>query len=253
MSIIALLFGVLTYICFLAAFTYLVLFIGGPFLQEYLPFLAGLKTLDYGKAAYHFSSLPAVVSNMIILVAFGVQHSIMARPGFKQWLTRFWPRSMERSLFVLVTSLLLFWLYLAWVPMNAIVWKAEGILHLVLTLIFLVGAGITLWSTFMINHWELFGLAQTWRAYKGTQAPKAEFKTPALYKYSRHPLYLGVLIVFWSAPVMTTGHLLFAGIWTTYMFIGMAYEERDLIGFFGKEYRDYMDKVPQILPIGRRK
>jgi len=122
-----------------------------------------------------------------------------------------------------------------------------------LSLLFLLGAALVLWATFMINHWELFGLAQAWRNFRRREASKPDFKEPALYKFSRHPLYLGIIIVFWATPVMTTGHLLFASIWTAYVFIGIGYEEKDMIDRFGNSYIDYMKRVPQLFPFGRSK
>ncbi|GHF24786.1 membrane protein [Kordiimonas sediminis] len=233
---------------------YLVLFIGGSFLAEWIPLLSQLKTIDSGGHSLAFSSLNPAISNILLLVTFGLQHSIMARPGFKEKLTKFIPASSERSIFVLITCLLLIWLYVAWQPMPHVIWDAENLaLKLGLTALFLMGAGIVLWSTFMINHWELFGLSQAIRAYRGLPAAPAKLVEPALYKVSRHPLYLGILLVMWATPFMTTGHLILSAVWTAYLFIGIGYEERDLLAHFGDAYRDYMKRVPQLLPFGIRR
>lgn len=253
MPAIILLFAVLSYVVFFGVFVYLVLFVGGGFLSEWVPILEPLKTVDSGKWAFAVPGVSAAASNIIILIAFGLQHSIMARKPFKRALTKVVPEAAERSVFVTATSIVLLWMYMAWQPMTGEVWRFEGNGGMILSVLFLSGASLVLWSTFMINHWELFGLAQAWRHFRGTEAPEPELRMPAVYKVSRHPLYLGIVTLFWATPVMTTGHLLFAGVWTAYVFIGIGYEERDLVDIFGERYRDYMERVPQLLPIGRRK
>ena len=253
MKYLVMLFSVASYVLFLGVFVYLVLFVGGGFLSAYVPFLEGLKTVDTGVAAYSILGLSAVAGNITLLLAFGVQHSVMARKPFKKALTKVIPEAAERSVFVFATSVVLMWLYMVWAPMPGTVWHLDGAWGVILTLLFLAGAGLVLWSTFMINHFELFGLTQAWHFFKGIKAPEPELREPALYKVTRHPLYVGILIVFWATPTMSVGHLLFAAIWTAYVFIGIGYEERDLVDIFGDKYKDYMNRVPQLLPIGRRK
>ena len=253
MRVLVMLFSLVSYVLFLGVFVYLVLFLGGGFLSAWAPFLSDLKMIDSGTAGYSVLGLSAIASNFVLLLAFGVQHSVMARKPFKAALTKVVPEAAERSVFVFATAIVLMWLYMAWQPMTGSVWQLEGAGALLMTLLFLVGATLVLWSTFMINHFELFGLAQAWRYFKGKDEPEATFREPAMYKVSRHPLYLGIITVFWATPTMTTGHLFFASIWTAYVFIGIGYEERDLIDTFGDKYKDYMNRVPQIIPLGRRK
>lgn len=253
MPLFILLFSLASYSLFLGTFVYLVLFVSGGIFTEWLPFLTPLKTIDSGQSSFTVPGLTAIASNLVILLSFGLQHSIMARKAFKKALTRIVPEAAERSVFVLATSLVLCWTYLAWQPVTGSVWHVEGIGKILLSALFLLGAILVLWATFMINHWELFGLAQAWRNFRRHEASKFEFKEPALYKFSRHPLYLGIIIVFWATPIMTTGHLLFASIWTAYVFIGIGYEEKDMIDTFGNSYIDYMKRVPQMFPFGRRK
>ncbi|KAA1194348.1 isoprenylcysteine carboxylmethyltransferase family protein [Pseudohalioglobus sediminis] len=240
------------YSAFLGIFTYLVLFIGAGPLAEFLPALAALKSVDSGPAILSLPLVPAVVNNIVLLLAFAIQHSVMARKEFKALIAGLVPDDMERSTYVLMTCLVLLWIYLAWMPMPTLVWEAYGTISHVLLVVFLAGAGLVLWSTFMISHWQLFGLSQAWHSLMGTQPPQEEFTEPALYKYSRHPMYLGVLMVLWATPVMSVGHLLMAAIWSVYVFVGIGYEERDLLERFGDRYSDYMARVPQLLPLGRR-
>jgi len=253
MPLLILLFSLVSYSLFLGVFLYLVLFVSGGIFTEWLPVLAPLKTIDSGQSSFTLPGLTAVASNLVILLSFGLQHSIMARKSFKKALTAIVPEAAERSVFVLATSLVLCWTYVAWQPVTDLVWHVEGFGKILLSILFLLGAALALWATFMINHWELFGLAQAWRNFRRREASKLEFKEPALYKFSRHPLYLGIIIVFWATPVMTTGHLLFASIWTAYVFIGIGYEEKDMIDRFGNSYIDYMKRVPRLFPFGRSK
>lgn len=245
-------YSLAVYGLFLGVFTYLVLFIGASPMSAYLPVFDLLKSVDDGRALFAIPGLPAVVCNVVLLLSFGIQHSVMARKEFKAVITKLVPEDLERSTYVLMTCLVLSWIYLAWQPIPAVIWHAQGALSVVLLGIFLAGAGLVLWSTFMISHWQLFGLAQAWHGLQGTQLAEEPFSEPALYKYSRHPMYLGVLMVLWATPVMTAGHLLLAGIWSIYVFVGISYEERDLLEQFGDSYRDYIARVPQILPLGVR-
>ncbi len=161
---------------------------------------------------------------------------------------------MLRSTYVLLTVVVLVLLFRYWQPMPAVVWSVDAPLWSgLLTGLYFAGIGLVLLSTFLINHFELFGLLHGWMGFKNQEPPKPRFVTPSLYKYIRHPLYLGWIIAFWATPYMTAGHLLFAAVWTIYIFVAVGYEERDMIALFGDKYRDYMAKVPVILPFGRRK
>lgn len=248
MGAVTLLYSIVAYFVFFATFLYFIVFVGG----DMTSFVGAPKTLDWGPS--RFSGAPAALINIGLLVLFGLQHSIMARGGFKKAWTRIVPPSMERSTYVLATVVVLVILFLGWQPMPGVVWSVSSPLWSgVLTALFFVGFGIVFVSTFLINHFELFGLHQAWARFKNQTFAPPKFQTPLLYKYVRHPLYLGFLIAFWSAPQMTAGHLLFAAIWTAYMFVAIGYEERDLITHFGDAYRDYMAKTPSILPFGGKK
>lgn len=248
MGILTLLYSVVAYLLFFASFLYLIVFVGG----EMTTFAGAPKTLDLGSSS--LTRPQAAFVNIGLLLLFGLQHTIMARPGFKKALTKVVPWSMERSTYVLLSVAMLVLLYVYWQPMTNAVWLVQSPLWSgVLTALFFLGVGLVLLSTFLLNHFDLFGLRQGWLRFQNKEYPKPEFSTPSLYKHVRHPLYLGWIMMFWATPYMTAGHLLFASIWTIYIFVAIGYEERDLIGVFGDKYRDYMDKVPAIFPFGARK
>jgi protein-S-isoprenylcysteine O-methyltransferase Ste14 len=241
-GIIALLYGSIVYLWFLATFLYTIGFVEG---------IPGIKTIDSGPTDRVWI---AVIVDASLLALFAVQHSVMARQGFKRWWTRFVSPPVERSTFVLAASLAIALLLWQWRPLQAIVWSvdnAQG--RALLYLLSALGWGILLASTFLINHFELFGLHQVFNYWRGVRFNPPAFKTPALYRYVRHPIYLGFILAFWATPRMTQGHLLFAVATTGYIFVGIFFEERDLIAHFGEEYRRYRQRVPMILPFfGRR-
>jgi len=234
---IAFLYGLIAYAVFLASFLYAVGFVSGLLVP---------KTIDSGVPV---PFMTALLVNLVLLLIFALQHSIMARPGFKRWWTRIVPEAVERSTYVLFASLSLALLCWQWEPMPAVVWQIGNpqVAIAVIVLAF-IGWFIVLTSTFLINHFELFGLHQITNNLANRPMPPVRFRTPLYYKFVRHPIYLGFIIAFWAAPVMTVGHLLFAAATTAYIFIGIALEERDLIAIFGDQYRHYRKEVAMIIP-----
>jgi protein-S-isoprenylcysteine O-methyltransferase Ste14 len=240
-------YSVAVYVFSWASLLYLAVFIGG----DMIPFVHVPKTIDWGAAPAN--AVDPVLLNLALLALFGIQHSIMARPGFKRWLTRFVPEAAERSTFVLATVICLVLLYVYWTPMPGVVWSVSSpIWSTLLTAAFFAGPALVVVSTFLIDHFELFGLRQAWARFRGQPMPAPRFDTPSLYRFVRHPIYLGLLITFWATPSMSIGHLLLAAVWTPYLFVGLGYEERDLILVFGEEYRAYVLSTPTVLPFGRR-
>ncbi len=231
------LYGLAAYLIFFATFCYAIGFVTG---------LVVPKHLDSGPIV----PLPeAFAVNLALLTLFAVQHSGMARRAFKSWLTRTVPHAMERSTYVLATSLVLILMFWQWRPIPAVVWQVPyPELAVAVQVVSIAGIALVLVATFLINHFELFGLHQVFNNLTGRQAPEVRFKTPSLYKVVRHPIYLGFIIAFWAAPVMTVGHLLFAAMTTGYIFVGIFLEERDLVAQFGDEYRRYRERVSMIVP-----
>jgi len=233
----AFLYGVAAYAVFFVTILYAIAFIGGFIVP---------KTIDSGAAG---SPVEALVVNLLLMTLFAVQHSVMARKGFKQWWTRFVPKVIERSTYVLLASLVLLFLFWQWRPLPAVVWQIEDMqLAMVVTAVSHIGWLIVFGSTFLINHFELFGLHQVANNLSGRPMPEPRFRVPLFYKFVRHPLYLGFIIAFWAAPTMTVGHLLFAAVTTAYILVAIQLEERDLIALFGDEYRRYRQRVSMLLP-----
>lgn len=233
-----LIYGVIAYLVFLASFLYAVGFVGG--------FLVP-KTIDSGSAG---AGVPSLLVNLGLLSLFAVQHSVMARPAFKRWWTRIIPSAMERSTYVLASSLILFLLFWLWQPLPSVVWQvtqpwAVGALWAV----FGIGWLIVLISTFLINHFDLFGLRQVFLHFSGQSYTPVPFRTPWLYRVVRHPIMLGFLIAFWTIPTMTQGHLLFAAVVTAYVLIALRLEERDLLAHYGETYSAYQGQVRMLLPL----
>jgi methanethiol S-methyltransferase len=230
-------FGLIAYAIFLGTFLYMIGFVSGAVVP---------RSIDTGPAV---PTIQAVVVNLLLLSFFALQHSVMARRPFKQWWTRFIPNEIERSVYVLLASLILLLLVWQWRPIPAIIWSVEDpTAAAALTGLSLFGWLIVLFSSFQINHFELFGLQQVFANPADRAAGGARFKTPFVYRLVRHPLYLGFIIAFWSTPTMTAGHLLFAIVTTAYIFIGASLEERDLIALFGDQYRQYRERVAMVVP-----
>ncbi len=243
-------FALIAYLLFFAAFLYLFAFTGNLFdevarltgAQD----LANLPSIDYGPAA---SPAGAILVNIGLIALFGIQHSVMARSGFKSWLTQFWPAAIERSLYVLATVVVLVLLFTYWRPITPLVWSAEAPwLRTLLWALFFAGWAMVFVTTWLLNHFELFGLHQAWSDFRRTPVPEPRFRTPLFYRFIRHPLYLGFLLAFWAIPDMSQGHLLFAGGFTIYILIAIRYEERDLVAHLGQQYADYRKRVGMLIP-----
>ncbi len=241
--LVILFYAIVSYVVFLASFLYAVGFVGNYLVP---------KSIDIGGQT---NLGEAIVIDLLLLGVFAIQHSTMARRGFKQWWVKFFPAAWQRSTYVLLSSLILILLFWQWRPIPIPVWMVDGIAAQSLVGIFWLGWLIALASAFMIDHFDLSGLRQAFTALRGAEIPRQSFRTPLLYKIVRHPLMLGFLLAFWATPEMTVGHLLFAIVTTAYILIGLQFEERDLVAEFGATYQQYRRRVPMLLPrifAGRR-
>ena len=237
-----LIYGLVTYAIFFGTFVYAIGFVTGLLVPRHID----------SPALVHLG--PALLINALLLGIFGIQHSVMARPGFKRWWTKFVPEPIERSTFVLITCILLITMYITWQPLPAAIWNVQNSLFAgILTGISLLGWVIVLLATFIINHFDLFGARQVYLNFIGKPYTHMAFKKRGFYKYVRHPLMLGFLIAFWATPHMTVGHLIFALLTTGYILVALIFEERDLIHFHGEDYKRYIREVPKLIPFTKRK
>lgn len=234
-------YGATAYVAFLVTITYAIGFVGNWVVP---------KSIDSGTRGPVWAAL---LINTALLTAFVLQHTIMARPGFKRWWTKIVPPAVERSTFVLLASGILLALFWLWRPLPGVVWETTSPLAVWgLTSLSLLGWGIVFASSFMVSHFDLFGLRQTWARATGRVLRPISFRVTGLYRLVRHPLMVGFLIAFWATPRMTEGHLFFAIMTTGYILMGIWFEERDLVAHFGERYLDYRRRVRALLPIPRR-
>lgn len=241
--VLYLVYGVVAYLLFLAAILYGIGFVGD---LDVVP-----KRISNGPPTTITSAL---VINISLLLLFALQHNVMARPWFKDWWTHFVPSPIERSTYVAAASLILLLLYWQWRPIPEKVWDIENVYgRRALWAVYFTGWAMVFVSSFVIDHFELFGLKQVWRHYNGQEHVSAPFSERSLYRWVRHPLMLGFIVAFWAAPTMTLGRLLFALVTTLWILIAIQIEERDLARFLGEPYRDYRERTPMLLPLPRRR
>jgi len=230
-------YGVIAYAGFMAWMVYMI-----GFLHDF----AVPKSVDSGSAG---PVAVAVIVNLLLIFIFALQHTVMARPAFKEWWTKFVPQPLERSTFVLIADIIMWAIIWQWRPIPGVLWHVQSATAAnVLIGISLLGWIVVVLSSFMINHFELLGLEQVWHYLRGTEPKKITFKLNGFYKYVRHPLMLGFLLFFWATPYMTLGHLFFAALFTVYILIGITYEERDLMKHHPEEYGKYRNQVPGLIP-----
>lgn len=240
--ILFLFYGAVCYVAFLGTILYTIGFAGNIIVP---------KTIDSKPGT---SLVNAILVDASLLLLFALQHSIMARPGFKKWWTRIIPEQLERSTYVLLASLCLMLMMWQWQPIGGIVWSTHNeVIKNILLTTYIVGWSVVIVSTFLINHFDLFGLRQVWLYFRGRAYTPLPFRLLLFYRIIRHPLHLGFLIAFWSTPVMTAAHLLFAVLTTGYILTAIQFEEKDLVQLFGERYRNYKRWVPMIIPFSKRK
>lgn len=234
--LLILLYAAFSYAIFLASILYGL----GFFSNTYVP-----KSIDTGEPA---RLSEAIFINLLLLGIFAVQHTVMARPAFKRWWGKNLPIACQRSTYVLFSSAILLLLFWQWRPIPTVLWKLEGMASWLPIGVYWLGWLVVFTSSYMIDHFDLFGLRQAFLALRGTEPTDQEFRTPLLYKIVRHPLMLGFLMVFWATPEMTGGHFLLAATMTVYILVGVQFEERDLVTQFGTAYQQYRQRVPMLLP-----
>jgi protein-S-isoprenylcysteine O-methyltransferase Ste14 len=235
--ITTLLYGIISYAVFLVSFLYAIGWVGNMYLPVTID-SAPLIPLSY-----------ALLINLGLLTLFALQHSIMARPAFKRWWTQYIPKQVERSTYVLFSSIALIIMFIFWQPLGGVIWDVQYTLaRTVLYSLFVLGWVIVLISTFLINHFDLFGLRQVWLYFRGQEYTPLKFVVPGAYRFVRHPLYVGFFIAFWATPTMTVGHLFFAVITAAYILVAVQLEERDLITALGEDYAEYRRNVPMLIP-----
>ncbi len=230
-------YGILSYLVFFGVFLYSIAFIG----NFYIP-----NSMD---AAPSMAFWPALAINLVLLAGFAVQHSVMARPAFKKAWTKIIPEAAERSTYVLFSNLAMIAFFLFWQPMGGTVWTVEAEPYRAIIFgVYFLGWGVLFYATWLINHFDLFGLRQVWYHFRGETPPEMKFRVPGMHKWVRHPIYVGWLIIFWATPTMTVAHLVFALMTTAYILIAIRFEEADLVDEFGDDYRAYQKDVGMLLP-----
>lgn len=245
MGVVTLIYGIVAYSFFFVTFLYAIGFAGNILVP---------KSMDIGMpaGATDESFAMSLLINVLLLGIFAIQHSVMARPAFKRVWTRVVPKALERSTYVIFASLALVLLFAKWRPMPNLVWDVTGPGAVAIRAVFWTGWLLVLTSTFLIDHFELFGLKQVFARMTRRTLPEPVFRTPAFYKHVRHPIYLGFILAFWASPQMTTGHLLFAIATTGYILVGIWLEERDLVARFGERYENYRERVRMLIPVPKR-